>query len=70
MRALTIAIALLLCTLLNYAQQASILSDDILITVENEVALNSKHSEFGVNKWFNQLCFTTNRNQFSERNEF
>ncbi|MEZ5006640.1 MAG: hypothetical protein R2753_00675 [Chitinophagales bacterium] len=70
MRALIMAVVLLSCTLQNYAQRASILSEDILITVENEVALNSKHSEFGVNKWFNQLSFTTNRNQFSDRNEF
>ncbi len=70
MRTLIVMIAMLSYCLQTYAQSATVLPEEIFFTAENEVSLNSKYSEFGVNRWSNKLSFTTNRNQFSERNEF
>ena len=70
MKTLILAAAVLLCSVNLHAQNQTILSENIKITVENEVSMNSKNSEFGVNEFMGKFCFTTNRNQFDRRNKF
>lgn len=70
MRTLTMLIATLSFLAHTYAQNGAILPENIYLSAENEESLNSKFSDFGATEWSNTISFTTNRNQFSKRNEF
>jgi hypothetical protein len=70
MRTHLLSAAMLLCVLFLNAQNSPILSESIQFNVANEIAMNSKHSEFGVSEWMGKVCFTTNRNQFDQKNNF
>jgi hypothetical protein len=70
MRTQLLLAAMLSCAIYSNAQNSPVLSESIQFSVANEVAMNSKHSEFGVSEWMGKVCFTTNRNQFDQKNNF
>lgn len=70
MKTLIMATIMLLGVPILHAQNSGIFPEHVLTSVENEALMNSKASEFGVMEWKGKFCFTTNRNQFSARNEY